>query len=572
MRRRGLALGTVGVALTLAVSVARRPEAVPLPTLALLILLLLAALALQAPLMARTRTGLAVVALLAPALLIAWVAGLGAAAVTPSCAGVAGWWSEVTAGPVDPAAAAPDPESPIAIPPRHTDLNENPNADPSRSDAVAYLRLSRPEPTTGIPRQVYLRDQVFTTFDGLRWDSPHMPPQWLRDGDDGTTDGVIRLTSGGGEPHQIYLTEHAPPYLLTMPEAHSVGLARLIHMGQAAYRLPTREGHRVSYMAVSTPLTWAELPPGAIAAGTAAAAHLQIPENATGQRIARAAHVVSRSAPDTRAQIDLLLAYMAANYTYTRATNPPSADPVGDFFFDRRAGHCQYYASSFILMLRALGIPARLAVGYGGANPDPETGIYVYTGYHRHAWPEVHLAGYGWVIVDPTPTAARDAEIDQASRAALADFAPADYTVLGQPLGEAGDVVAPVAADSTSRILATGLIAAAIGLLAAAWSRRRRDAIQTLAPHHVQPDPAYLQALSRHFAAVLPRSPGTTLAEYLALLSAAGHLSADLSDLRAYHYAVHYEGLAPDPARERAFIARIRALPAVNASVSLSVQ
>ena len=97
-------------------------------------------------------------------------------------------------------------------------------------------------------------------------------------------------------------------------------------------------------------------------------------------------------------------AWLRANITYRRdAEAPPEdADPVEWFLLDSRIGFCDYYASAEVLLLRALGVPARLAVGFAQGRYDPEKNAYYVSAIDSHAWPEVFFPGYGWVEFEPT--------------------------------------------------------------------------------------------------------------------------------------------------------------------------
>jgi len=80
------------------------------------------------------------------------------------------------------------------------------------------------------------------------------------------------------------------------------------------------------------------------------------------------------------------------------------ADPIHDFLFRNRAGHCEYFASAMVLLLRAEGIPARLVTGFLGAESSYwEEGLIVRQG-NAHAWVEGYVEG-GWALFDPTPEA-----------------------------------------------------------------------------------------------------------------------------------------------------------------------
>jgi len=93
-------------------------------------------------------------------------------------------------------------------------------------------------------------------------------------------------------------------------------------------------------------------------------------------------------------------------YTLDQPTVPFDKDPVEYFLFESRAGHCEYFASAAVLLLQAMGIPARLVTGYSGCEWNPEKQHYEVLDRHAHAWGEAWIGGR-WVAFDPTPLAAR---------------------------------------------------------------------------------------------------------------------------------------------------------------------
>ena len=89
-------------------------------------------------------------------------------------------------------------------------------------------------------------------------------------------------------------------------------------------------------------------------------------------------------------------------FTYTLEPPKLDADPVDQFLFETRSGFCEHYASAFTFLMRAAGIPARVATGYLGGEVNPVDGYVVVRQSDAHAWSEVWLPGEGWVRVDPT--------------------------------------------------------------------------------------------------------------------------------------------------------------------------
>jgi transglutaminase-like putative cysteine protease len=91
---------------------------------------------------------------------------------------------------------------------------------------------------------------------------------------------------------------------------------------------------------------------------------------------------------------------------YDIAAAPPKQDSVEYFLFDVEEGYFDYHASAMVVMLRSLGIPARIAVGYviRGTDRVPQTNVYIVREANAFAWPEVYFPGLGWVEFNPTPS------------------------------------------------------------------------------------------------------------------------------------------------------------------------
>jgi transglutaminase-like putative cysteine protease len=81
---------------------------------------------------------------------------------------------------------------------------------------------------------------------------------------------------------------------------------------------------------------------------------------------------------------------------------PPGRDVVDFFLFDVQRGYCDYYGSAFVVLARAAGIPARLAIGYAMGGYSMDRGCYVVVERDAHSWPEVYFGDYGWISFEPT--------------------------------------------------------------------------------------------------------------------------------------------------------------------------
>lgn len=91
-------------------------------------------------------------------------------------------------------------------------------------------------------------------------------------------------------------------------------------------------------------------------------------------------------------------------YDRTTETSHGGADAVDSFLFNEREGNCVDFASSMVVMLRSVGVPARLCTGYLRGELDRDTGNLIILGLHYHAWAEVYFPGYGWMEFEPTPS------------------------------------------------------------------------------------------------------------------------------------------------------------------------
>lgn len=102
------------------------------------------------------------------------------------------------------------------------------------------------------------------------------------------------------------------------------------------------------------------------------------------------------------------------DFKYTLFQPDESQDPIAHFLYNSKAGHCEYFATATVFMLRAAGIHARYAVGYSVQEFDPFTDLFVVRKRHAHAWAIAYLDG-SWQVVDTTPSVWLEMEEEQAS-------------------------------------------------------------------------------------------------------------------------------------------------------------
>ncbi len=135
------------------------------------------------------------------------------------------------------------------------------------------------------------------------------------------------------------------------------------------------------------------------------AGYLKLPE--LDPRIAQLARQITERAGNNYDKAVALETYLQTRFLYTlQLPRRVPHDPLANFLFERKQGHCEYFASSMAVMLRTLGIPSRVVNGFRTGEFNDVTSQYVVRARDAHSWVEAYFPGYGWVAFDPTPGAA----------------------------------------------------------------------------------------------------------------------------------------------------------------------
>lgn len=134
------------------------------------------------------------------------------------------------------------------------------------------------------------------------------------------------------------------------------------------------------------------------------ASYLRLP--ALDRRIPQLAEQVTASAGNNYDKALALETYLRTHFAYSlQLSRTVPHDPLANFLFERKQGHCEYFASSMAVMLRTLGIPSRVVNGFRTGEFNDLTSQYVVRASNAHSWVEVYFPSYGWVAFDPTPGA-----------------------------------------------------------------------------------------------------------------------------------------------------------------------
>ncbi len=132
--------------------------------------------------------------------------------------------------------------------------------------------------------------------------------------------------------------------------------------------------------------------------------YLQLPSSVP-DRVAKLAQTITAAKTTPYDKAEAVETYLRNTYRYSTVVKsaPPGRDPVDYFLFDLKADFCEYFASSMAVLLREVGVPARVVEGFTAGELDI-TNRYAVKELNAHAWVEVYFPQYGWIEFEPTPS------------------------------------------------------------------------------------------------------------------------------------------------------------------------
>jgi hypothetical protein len=203
---------------------------------------------------------------------------------------------------------------------------------------------------------------------------------------------------GGAMVQQTVFPETTTsPWLVALDTPWSVSGVRLDKSSDLVFRRRRAPAGRLKYDTVSAVH-------GAIETrrGINREFYLKLPESISPAMLSLGRSIRKRGNSDSQ-RLALLEGYFSsAGLRYASRDLPRSAHPLDEFLFEKKAGHCEFFASSFAVLLRTAGIPSRLVGGYYGGEYNELGGYYLVTENMAHVWVEVFLEGTGWVRRDPS--------------------------------------------------------------------------------------------------------------------------------------------------------------------------
>ena len=157
---------------------------------------------------------------------------------------------------------------------------------------------------------------------------------------------------------------------------------------------------------------------------------LRLPSGFNPRSLALGQAVRQESASDIEVVKNVLNLFREQLFFYTLVPPELGRHTVDEFLFQTRRGFCEHYASAFVFLMRAAGVPARVVTGYQGGEMNPLGDYLIVRQSEAHAWAEVWLQGQGWTRVDPT-AAVSPARIEAGVAAAVPQGEPLPLTVRG---------------------------------------------------------------------------------------------------------------------------------------------
>lgn len=282
-------------------------------------------------------------------------------------------------------------------------------AELASDDRIAFrARFDGPAPP---PQSLYWRGPVLAAFDGRDWRrlEPTFPPP-LR------PRAELRPL-GRALDYEIVVEPSRLPFL-TLLEATPAD-------GDAA---PSADGYRLRFgddlqWTADRPITdrlqlrtraWPRFEHGPTEPIVGLQDYLSLPSGYNPRTMEWAAALRRQSAyaeADATTLVRVVLEHIRReNFRYTLTPglygDERGRHAIDEFWLDRRQGFCEHFATAFVIVMRALDVPARVVTGYQGADAELQDGWVVVRNSHAHAWAEVWVAGRGWVRVDPTAAVA----------------------------------------------------------------------------------------------------------------------------------------------------------------------
>ncbi|MDF0651887.1 MAG: hypothetical protein CV081_03790 [Nitrospira sp. LK265] len=285
---------------------------------------------------------------------------------------------------------------------------------PIKRDPTIVMRVELPDGFRNEAGRFYIRGVAFDQYDGKAWTNRLSNRRTLND--DGTGTFVLR----GSRSPAPRLGETIRQNILLEP-LDTVVLFAAPHIERVTGKFPSVQSDpsgsvylpfpsssRIEYSVLSrsNPVLPTDLSSeSSLYPETFARHFLQMP--AQSERIAVLAQEVTRAQRPTYDKANAIQSFLTHNFRYSLDAPLAELDhPLEEFLFIRKTGYCEHYATAMVMMLRTIGIPARLVTGFLATEWNEYGNYYLVRQQDAHAWVEMHLPNSGWITMDPTPPSA----------------------------------------------------------------------------------------------------------------------------------------------------------------------
>ena len=257
-----------------------------------------------------------------------------------------------------------------------------------------------------VPYPIYWRGVALDEFDGVSWRSGDAGYEIYKPDSRGRF-AVAPAPHGGDVLEQEIITEPIDTDVLfsaNVPLSFSSVPGGRVSALNDSYSLRDRMSYRIKYRAVSdiSVPSPAVLRRDRLPDEEDMREYLKLPP--LGGRVRELALEIT-SADDNRYDKALSVKrYLLTNYSYTRTLESGTSDyPIEEFLFGVKEGHCEYFATAMVILLREAGVPSRIVNGFVGGTPNVLGNFFLVRESDAHSWVEVYFPEHGWVSFDPTP-------------------------------------------------------------------------------------------------------------------------------------------------------------------------
>lgn len=459
-----------------------------------------------------------------------------------------------------------------------------------RADETIALRVTYPDLGDDPPARkvMHLRGTALDHYDGRSWTQSGRATRVIASG--GELIAIAETPKPGDhremkiqldpiEPPVVFLPRNALGMQVMNTGSLSSGAGTTIQRGpegELRYSSPHDRGiDYVVYLSPDDKVTHRRLRAGE------RARYLQSPSDMPA-RIGELAATWTSGLSDDYAKARIIEKRLSSDFEYDLSSPSGKADqPLDDFLFESKRGHCEYYSTAMAVMLRSQGIPSRNVTGFIGGTYNKYGKFYAVRQGDAHSWVEAYIDGRGWVTFDPTPAGAAVPQSDvDGALAAVRDMYEAisqrwNQNVLGYDLRQQVSLFESVSDKGDSsrgfwRHWRKYLAGAGIALaLACAWwlyrRRRRRkggEAGARVLTKEAEVATRLYVMLDRMMSTVgVARSTTTPPLRHAETLADAEHpLAAEIMSLTERYLEARYGGDPISPVGRKEFESRVRGL------------